>query len=138
MKEDARSLVKILHGQSSVAFAYLYGSRAKGHANQSSDWDVAVYFSSPMHKLGIWPAFELEAKLARVGGGTVQVVVLNTLLSPLLGFEIVKNGVVLLERDRNLRMEFENRILRHYYDWQYFLRRQMKAERHLSLRAMGQ
>lgn len=132
MKKDVRSLVEILRGQSSVAFAYLFGSKAKGYANKLSDWDVAVYFSDPMDKIGHWPAFELEAKLARAVGGVVQVTVLNVSLSPLLGFEIVKDGVVLLDRDENLRMEFENRILRYYYDWQYFLKRQMKADGHLS------
>jgi hypothetical protein len=32
---------------------------------------------------------------------------------------------------QNLRMEFENRIVRHYHDCQYFLKRQMKVERYL-------
>jgi len=30
----------------------------------------------------------------------------------------------LIDRNPNLRVEFENRILRQYYDWQYFLKRQ--------------
>jgi hypothetical protein len=85
-----------------------------------------------MDKIGHWPAFELEAKLGRAVRGMVQVTVLNAALSPLLGFEIVKHGVVLLDRDQNLRMEFENRILRYYHDWRYFLKRQMKAEVYLS------
>ena len=128
MKKDVRSLIEILHRQSSVAFAYLFGSKAKGYANELSDWDIAVYFSDPMDKFGHWPAFELEAKLARAVGEMVQVTVLNTSVSPLFGFEIVKDGIVLLDRDQKLRMEFENRILRYYHDWQYFLKRQMKAE----------
>ncbi|HUL36713.1 MAG TPA: nucleotidyltransferase domain-containing protein [Thermodesulfobacteriota bacterium] len=132
MKKEVRSLVEILHGQSSVTFAYLFGSKAKGYANKLSDWDIAVYFSDPMDGIGHWPAFELEAKLGRVVRGMVQVTVLNAALSPLLGFEIVKHGVVLLDRDQNLRMEFENRILRYYHDWRYFLKRQMKAEVYLS------
>ena len=126
--------MEILQEQSSVAFAYLFGSKAKGYANELSDWDIAVYFSDPMDKIGHWPAFELEAKLARAVGERVQVTVLNALVSPLFGFEIVKDGIVLLDRDQNLRMEFENRILRYYYDWQYFLKRQMKAEGYLSPR----
>ena len=128
MKRDVRSLIEILRGQSSAAFAYLFGSKAKGYANKLSDWDIAVYFSDPADKIGHWPAFELEAKLARAVGGMVQVTVLNALLSPLFGFEIVKDGVVFLDRNQKLRMEFENRILRYYHDWQYFLKRQMKAE----------
>ena len=48
---------------------------------------------------------------------------------PLLCFIIVSSGVVLIDRDENRRMDFENRTLRQYYDWQYFLKRQMNAER---------
>ena len=131
MEKKVRSLIEVFHGQSFVAFAYLFGSKAKGYANKLSDWDIAVYFSDPADKIGHWPAFELEAKLARAVGGMVQVTVLNALLSPLFGFEIMKDGVVLLDRDPNLRMEFENRTLRYYHDWQYFLKRQMKAEGYL-------
>ncbi len=132
MKKDIGQLVEILHGRFSVVFAYLFGSKVKGYANEKSDWDIAVYFSEPLEKIGQWPAFDLEAELSMAVGAKVQVIVLNTPLSPVLGFEIVKDGMVLLDRDENLRMEFENRILRHYYDWQYFLKRQMKEEKRLS------
>jgi len=71
------------------------------------------------------PEFELEAELSRAVGATVQVIFLNTPLTPVFGFEIMKDGIVLIDRNPNLRVEFENRILRQYYDWQYFLKRQM-------------
>jgi hypothetical protein len=61
----------------------------------------------------------------------VQVTVLNAPLSPVFGFEIIKDGVLLLDRDPKLRIDFENRILRQYHDWQYFLKRHMETERHL-------
>jgi len=41
-------LKEILSNQSSVIFAYLFGSRVKGYANEKSDWDIAVYFSEPI------------------------------------------------------------------------------------------
>jgi predicted nucleotidyltransferase len=132
MKQDLKPLSEVLQKQSSVIFAYLFGSKIKGYANTRSDWDIAVYFSEPMDEIGHWPAFDLEAKLARAVGGIVQVTVLNELLAPLFGFEIVKDGIVLIDRDQKFRMEFENRILRYYHDWQYFLKRQMKAEGYLS------
>ena len=49
--------------------------------------------------------------------------------SRVFGFQIISEGIVLTERDENLRLEFENKVLRHYYDWQYFLKRQMAAEK---------
>ena len=130
-KKQLKPLMELLNNKPFIAFAYLFGSRAKGCANKRSDWDIAVFFSDVPKKIGRWPTFKLEAELSRAVEGEVQVTVLNHPLPPVLGFEIVKNGEVLLDRDENLRMEFENRILRHYYDWQYFLRRQMKEERHL-------
>lgn len=132
MKEDITPLIETLETRLSVAFAYLFGSRVKGYANERSDWDIAVYFSEPLEKLGRWPAFELEAELSRAIGSTVQVIVLNILPPPILGFQILRGGIVLLDRNENLRMDIENRILRQYYDWQYFLNRQMKAEKQLS------
>ena len=38
-------------------------------------------------------------------------------------------GVDPKAKDEDLKMEFENKVLRQYYDWQYFLKRQMEAEK---------
>ncbi len=127
--EDVQRLVEVIQEQSTVIFAYLFGSKATGHANERSDWDIAIYFREPL--IERWPAFKLEAELSRAVGATVQVIALNTPLSPVLGFEIVSKGLVLIDRDENLRMEFENRTLSHYHDWLYFLKRQIDAEKYL-------
>ncbi|NWF94385.1 MAG: nucleotidyltransferase domain-containing protein [Syntrophaceae bacterium] len=132
MKKKLKLLIDMLKKRPHLAFAYLFGSRTSGATNKNSDWDVAVFFSEPPEKVSRWLAFELEAELSRGMGETVQVVVLNSDLSPVFGFEILKHGLLLLDRDENLRINFENRILRQYYDWQYFLNRQMKAEKGLS------
>ena len=129
MKKEKKAITQILNNRSDILFGYLFGSKAKGYANERSDWDIAVYFREPITPNGRWPEFELEAELSRAVGATVQVIVLNTPLTPVFGFEIMKNGIVLIDRNPNLRVEFENRILRQYYDWQYFLKRQMESER---------
>lgn len=134
MKKNLKKLTALLTPRSSIAFAYLFGSRVNGYADEKSDWDGAVYFYKLGEETGQWPAFELEAELSSALEATVQVFVLNESIPPVLGFEIVKWGVILLDRDENLRMDFENKVLSNYYDWQYFLNRQMKAERRLSLR----
>jgi len=129
LKKEKKAITQILNNRSDILFGYLFGSKAKGYANERSDWDIAVYFREPITPNGCWPEFELEAELSRAVGATVQVIVLNTPLTPVFGFEIMKNGIVLIDRNPNLRVEFENRILRQYYDWQYFLKRQMESER---------
>jgi predicted nucleotidyltransferase len=129
MKKEKKLLIKMLDKRSQIIFAYLFGSKVKGYANEMSDWDIAIFFKKPLKKINRWPAFELEAELSRVLRGTVQVIILNNPLPPVLAFEILKDGILLLDKDPNLRMDFENRMLRYYYDWQFFLKRQMEAER---------
>lgn len=129
MEKEIKLLIKTLNKRSHITVAYLFGSKVKGYANELSDWDIAIYFKEPLRKNNHWPAFELEAELSRAIGGTVQVIVLNDSLPPVFAFQILKDGIVLLDRDPNLRMDFENRTMRHYYDWQYFLKRQMEADR---------
>ena len=58
----------------------------------------------------------------------VQVVVLNGLELPLLGFEIINQGMLLIDKDKETRIEFEAMILGQYHDWQYFLKRHMEVD----------
>jgi predicted nucleotidyltransferase len=134
MRQKIKPIIELLNKQPHITFAYLFGSKAKGYANERSDWDIAIYTKQSIKQNGRWPAFELEAQLSRAVKATVQVTILNTPLPPVFAFEILKDGILLIDRGPNLRMDFENKILRHYYDWQYFLKRQMEAERHPSPR----
>jgi predicted nucleotidyltransferase len=124
-----KKISDILSSNPLVIFSYLFGSRVKGYANKKSDWDIAVYFVRPSEEVSIWPAFELEAELSRALKENVQVTVLNDIDSPVFGFEIIKDGRLIVDKEPFLRMEFENRILRQYHDWQYFLKRHKEAER---------
>lgn len=133
MKKEKKAIVEILIKRSDVLFAYLFGSKVKGYANKRSDWDIAIYFNSSIKQNSHWPAFELEAELSRAVKATVQVTALNSALSPVFGFEIINDRVLLIDRDPNFRMDFENKILRHYHDWQYFLNRQIVAERQTTI-----
>ena len=132
MKQKIKPIIELLNKQPHILFAYLFGSKVKGYANERSDLDIAVYFNKSIKQNGRWPEFELEAEISRAIEATVQVTALNAPLSPVFGFEIIKDGVILFDRDPNLRIDFENRVLRHYHDWQYFLKRQMEADQHRS------
>jgi predicted nucleotidyltransferase len=129
VKKEKKAITEILSKRPDILFAYLFGSKAKSYANQRSDGDIAVYFNTSIKQNGCWPEFELEAEISRTVGATVQVTVLKTPLSPIFGFEIIKDGILLIDRDPNLRIDFENRVLRQYHDWKYFLNSQMEAER---------
>jgi predicted nucleotidyltransferase len=132
VEKEKKAIVQILSKRSDILFGYLFGSKAKGYANERSNWDIAVYFNKLIKQNGRWPEFELEAELSKVCAGTVQVIALNKPLTPVFGFEIIKYGILLFDKTPNIRMDFENRMLRSYHDWQYFLNRQMELERQTS------
>ncbi|MDI6736716.1 MAG: nucleotidyltransferase domain-containing protein [bacterium] len=122
-------MVNTLDKKPYISFAYLFGSRANECANKRSDWDTGIYFSKSPDDISKWCVFELEAELSKDVKAEVQVIVLNKLTSPLFGFQIINEGILLVQRDENDRIKFENRILRQYHDWQYFLKRQIEAEK---------
>jgi uncharacterized protein len=118
-KEKLRAL---LSDKPNVHFAYLFGSRVKGYARATSDWDLAVYLDPPENP-DTWPVFELEAELSREIGETVQVTDLNQELTPQYCFEIVRDGEELLSKDEDKRIEITSRMLRKYLDWMHFQNR---------------
>ena len=130
LESEINKIKNVLANDERIVFAYIFGSRAKGIAGSRSDWDIAVYVAEEAGQT--MPAmlpFYIEAEIAELlATNDVQVVVLNGLESPLLGFEIINQGVLLIDKDEGKRIEFESRVLGQYHDWQYFLKRHMEAE----------
>ncbi len=125
MNQKLDKIKGILRTNSSVEFAYLFGSRAKGISGERSDWDIAIYFRKDPRKLSKWTVFSLEAELSKEIGNEVQITVLNNLDSPVFLFQIINDGLLLVESNPEKRILFEAQTLTKYHDWQYFLKRQM-------------
>lgn len=98
-----------------VAAAYLFGSRARGDARPDSDVDVAILFTR--HRAGTLDALhlDLEGELERHVGREVQLVVLNA-APPDLVHRILRDGILLVDRDRSARIAFEVRSRNEYFD----------------------
>lgn len=120
---EREKLISVFESKPFVVFAYLFGSRATGYSNGKSDWDIAVYFSKSPQEMKGWAVFEIEAELSSAVGSTVQVINLNSHVPPVLGFQIVNEGQVLIDKDEDVRLDVTNKILRQYLDWQYYLKR---------------
>lgn len=102
-----------------VAFAYLFGSAARGQGRPGSDLDVAIFLDA-----GVPSDLYLDASLriaGRLGDATklggVDVLVMNDAPLPLLG-RIIRDRRVLYTRDEPARVEFESRKLREFFDFQ--------------------
>jgi predicted nucleotidyltransferase len=98
----------------SVQVAYLFGYAARGEDATRSDIDVAVLADQSIH---LRRQALLSEALGRITGEgyRVDVVDLRT-ASPVLCWEVVRDGVVLVERDRLTRFDFEMDAIRRFED----------------------
>lgn len=106
-----------------VLVAYLFGSRATGRINKASDYDFAVLLSE---KISPDQYFDYKLALLRellkvVKAEFIDLVILNDRRAPLLlKYNIVKDGIIIYEKDKKARVNLEFEIMRDWLDWQYF------------------
>lgn len=100
---------------------YLFGSRARGTERPQSDVDLGILFEGePGTDFDALP-LGLEADLGRDLALPVQVVALNRAPADLV-HRVLRDGRVLLDRDRSRRLAFEVRRQNEYFDLQPILR----------------
>lgn len=98
-----------------VVAVYLYGSRARGTATDRSDVDLGLLLrKSPPPALAD-AARALEARLERDLGLPVEAVILNT-APPDLVHRVMRDGILVLDRDRPYRLRFEVQSRNEYFD----------------------
>jgi uncharacterized protein len=104
-----------LGADENVAAVYLFGSLARGTARDASDIDLGVLFRVVPPATLLGQPFELQASLSRELGKPVDVIVMNTAPVDLV-HRILRDGRLLLERDRSRRIAFEVRARNQYFD----------------------
>jgi predicted nucleotidyltransferase len=98
-----------------IAAVWLFGSQARGTARKDSDVDVAVLYSDPPAWSSPGGPFDLEGDLEKLTHRAVQVVVMN--LAPVdLVHRVLRDGILVAERDRSRRIRFEVRARNEYFD----------------------
>jgi predicted nucleotidyltransferase len=94
-----------------ITTAYLFGSFVTDAKN---DLAKAIFFE-----------FELENRLEKIFKHTVDVRILNR--APLSFCQnVIRRGKVILDRDPNLRADFEGNILKQYFDYSRFRKQYLK------------
>jgi predicted nucleotidyltransferase len=112
---EARLSQALAEAPDGVLAAYLFGSAARGELRPRSDVDVAVLFVERPPATLDSPVFALASRLEGVLRLPVEVVALNT-APPDLVHRVLRDGKLLLERDRSARIRFEVRARNEYFD----------------------
>lgn len=98
-----------------VVAAYVFGSEGRGTAGPSSDVDLAIFLGRrPAATLAAQP-YALAADLERLCGRRVDLVVVDT-APPDLVHRVLRDGVLVLDRDRAARIRFEVAARNAYFD----------------------
>lgn len=107
-----------------VVAVYLYGSVARDTNRDRSDIDVAVLLRN-RHDIAV-PG-SLVDRLEAAAGREADLVVLNA-APPDLVHRVLRDGIILLDRDRAARLRFEVQARNEYFDLEP-IRRAYRAPR---------
>lgn len=110
-----------LAGDPRVLVAYLFGSFARGTASKESDLDIAVLFSEPLdHRLG-GPLDQLRDAVERACRRRCDLIDARAAPADLV-HRVLRDGQLLIERDRPARSAFEVARRNEYFDLLPYLR----------------
>lgn len=133
--EEASGLVRAAFEAAEAAFAYLFGSRARGDEREGSDADIALM---PTRQLSLLEVGHLADRLA----GALEVEEVDVVLLDQASLELrgraVQEGELIFSADEPARVAFEVRTRSEYFDFVPTLREHTRrylkqvAERGLS------
>ncbi len=128
---DTRSIVDALRGYfesrpDGIVCAWLFGSVARGSARPDSDVDVAVLLDREPPETLEGSAATMAGDVEAAIGRPVDLVVLNRAPVDLI-HRVLRDGLLLVERDRNARVRFEVRARNEFFDLKPHLDRYRRA-----------
>ena len=119
LEEKALKAEKDFWGK--ICALYVFGSTATGRGwKREKDLDIAVYFSPERFK--VVEGEEIAEGMERAFEIKVDVVILN-IASPLMRYEVFKNGKLVYSSDESRRVDFEVKSLLEFYDLELLRKR---------------
>lgn len=103
MNNQVKKIKKFLSSCNDVILAFLFGSFAKGNVTSSSDVDIAILFNQHPDFYAI---SNMSQKLSKMLiNKHVDIVPLNN-ASPIIKMQVLKNGIILVNKDSKSYNEF--------------------------------
>ena len=100
-----------------LKLVYLFGSMASGKTGPLSDYDFAVYLDEKDFKKRFDIRLKLIAEISEIfKTDKIDVCVLNDIKSPELKYNIIKEGILLLEKEP-FKVVIEPQIITEYIDF---------------------
>jgi len=111
----------------------LFGSRARGDTHVKSDWDFAALYDEEMRKkcvgdsgFGWWEVPDKLGKIFLINSDNIDVAELNK-CSPLLGFQVARDGQLLYEQNSGDFIKFQMKAWKIYADTAKFRKTQRQS-----------
>ena len=98
-----------------IAYALMFGSRARGDAIESSDLDITIGFE-PHARMSLQELGDLAADLERDTGHAIDLVLMDE-APPALAYRIFADGQLLLKRNHRAFVDRKVRAILEYLDF---------------------
>jgi uncharacterized protein len=109
------ALREVLAADPHVAYALLFGSRARGSAHAASDVDVAIGVTGG-RRLAPLELGDLVSRLEQASGRGVELLVLDE-APPAVAYRVFRDGRLLVEKNHRALVERKARAILEYLDF---------------------
>ena len=118
IKTDITNVIKKHHHK--IIFGYLFGSQAKGLANESSDIDIAIFVNPELKDSFFDIKIDFYMEMSRtLKRNDIDIVILNQCKNLILANEIISHGFLIYDSNEELRLDYEQKILHSAIDFKY-------------------
>lgn len=107
-----KKLEKSLSLQSDIVLVFLFGSFVRGDITPFSDLDIAIFFTGT---IDFYRINDLREDISEMLGVEVDIVVLNN-ASPVIKMQVLKKGILLINKDQRAYNEFFVNTVKEYDD----------------------
>lgn len=125
IKEIKDKVAEYFSTRPEIKVGYIFGSMARAEENKLSDIDIGILIDEEKVPKDLpfgYKANVITALIVILKTSKVDLVILNE--SPLfLCFCVIHDGVILYSNDEERRIDFEVKVMRRYFDQQYYYER---------------